>query len=282
MIKYGLFTVISLCLLISTGFAQTPGAVGAPASMDEAAKKAMANKIESLLALPAKERRTQLKQMNPKERRGLWFQLKREQQARKGITPRKRGSYAEPISIDGTGAEWVNRDLGTIVYDSGFPTTAFGGGNIIGNHFNTHTGVPVFANGSVTAIQALVVPGGAATVSNSAGFVLEGPQTVGGGALALFSTFTSASGLIDSLSFTGLNVNYTGSSFFVLFGDFDTVFIPVFGPGTNLAQGHHGVNGITGGMGPNISATSPFPGLNAFIRANGDIVPVELMQFEVK
>jgi hypothetical protein len=41
------------------------------------------------------------------------------------------------------------------------------------------------------------------------------------------------------------------------------------------------VVGYTGGTGPNITGTFDFGGtLNAFVRARGNIVPVELMSFD--
>jgi hypothetical protein len=281
MFRIGLILTLSLSL-INPLFAVEPGKGDDKTAPQLKSKEAFAQKIEELLAMPAKERKAYLKSIKPSERRGLWYQMKKEQTARKGLTV-KKADYGPGYAIGVTpGEEWANRGtLGSIIYDAGFPDTAFAGGAIIGNRFNTHTAIPVLASGSVTAIQALVIPGPANTTS-SAGFVLEGPQTTMGGALAIFSTFGTASGLIDSLSFTGLGVNYTGSSFFVLFGDFSSVYIPVFGGGTTNGQGHHGVVGITGGMGPNITATSPLTGLNSFIRASGNIVPVELMKFEVE
>ncbi|MAS92942.1 MAG: hypothetical protein CMO55_07060 [Verrucomicrobiales bacterium] len=186
------------------------------------------------------------------------------------------------------GSESISSAInGTIVYDSDFPTTAFGNGTgqIIGNRFDTFSsGFPVCNPGTVSTIRALVVPGAANTTS-SAGFVLLGPQTSMGGAQAIFSTFGAATGVIDSVSFAGLGVTYTGSSFFVLFGDFDNSYLPVFGPGTTKGQGHHAVVGYTGGMGPNITSTTPIAGMNGFIRASGVILtdtPVELMKFEVE
>jgi len=127
-----------------------------------------------------------------------------------------------------------------------------------------------------------VVPGAAKTAS-SAGFVMLGPQTGGGAAFAIVSTFTNVSGVIDTVSFTGLGASYTGSSFFVLFGDFASSYIPVLGTGSALGQGHHGAVGYTGGMGPNITGTFDFGGIyNAIIRATGNVVPVELMAFDVE
>ncbi|MCA1779058.1 MAG: hypothetical protein LC637_06670, partial [Xanthomonadaceae bacterium] len=177
----------------------------------------------------------------------------------------------------------ANRAVGTITYDDGVSTTTFGGGAIIGNRFDTHTGVPVLASGTISQVQAVVVQGPAFT-SSSAGFVIEGPQTAGGGAMAVFSTFTTGlTGTTNTVTFSGLGVNYPGSSFFVLFGDFANVYVPAFGTGTTNGQGHHGVVGYTGGMGPNITSTFDFgQTLNSLVRASGNILPVELIEYGVE
>lgn len=184
------------------------------------------------------------------------------------------------------GSESISSAInGTIVYDNDFPTFAIGNSNLVGNRFDTFSsGFPICNPGTISTIRALVVPGAANTTS-SAGFVIHGPQTSMGGAQAIFSTFGVATGVIDSVSFAGLGRTYTGSSFFVLFGDFASVYIPAFGPGTTKGQGHHAVVGYTGGMGPNITSTTPIAGMNGFIRASGVILtdtPVELMKFEVE
>jgi hypothetical protein len=185
--------------------------------------------------------------------------------------------------IDGRTKRLQTRAVGTITYDDGVITTSFGGGAIVGNRFDTHTGIPVFGSGTVETVQAVVVPGSAIT-SSSAGFVLLGPQTTMGGANAIFSTFTAGlTAATETVTFTGLGVSYTGSSFFVLFGDFASSYVPAFGSGSTLGQGFHGVVGYTGGMGPNITGTSNLGGtLNGLVRATGNIVPVELMTFGIE
>lgn len=188
----------------------------------------------------------------------------------------------------GESASALSSAVGSIVYDNGVGTTSFAQNNVIvGNRFDTFSGGnPVLMSGTVSTVIAVVAQGPAFTTS-SAGFVLEGPQTVGGGAFAIFSSFTAASGApTDTVTFTGIGRSYTGSSFFVLFGDFNNSYIPVFGTGTVNGQGHHGVIGYTGGMGPNITTTNNLGGnLNALVRAGGNIlsdVPVELMKFKVE
>ena len=241
--------------------------------------------IAKLAEMKGSDRRAYLKKLAPEERRGLWMEARRlraEDRATKA--PAKGSGYATPTPVDvEPGEEWTTGGptVGTISYDSGFPSVGFGGGQLVGNRFSTHTAAPVLASGTVSTVQAVVVPGAGLTTS-SAGFVMYGPQTGGGGAMAVASTFTTASGVIDTVNFTGLGINYTGSSFFVLFGDFSSSYIPVLGTGTVNAQGHHGRVGYTGGMGPNITATGDLGGtLNAFVRATGNILPVELMSFRI-
>lgn len=279
-----IFIAMAALILVTTFVSAQPKAPDASAKVGS---KATDPRIAELLAMSPAERRETLRNLPREERRGLWFAVQQALVANRGGAPAPAAGSGR---YDGTGfpldlgkAKKVPKKIiGTITYDSGFPTIGFGGGAIIGNHFNTHTGIPVLASGTVSTIRALVVPGPANTTS-SAGFVLEGPQTVGGGAFAIFSTFTVATGVIDSLTFSGIGASYTGSSFFVLFGDFASVYIPVYGTGTTLAQGHHGVVGYTGGMGPNITSTFDFGGaLNSFIRTRGNIVPVELMTFDVE
>ncbi len=282
------FSLALVCIILFTvhSTAQKPTAKDegqtAPRITKKTPNPAMAQKIDELLAMPGKERKTYLKGLKPEERRGLWRQLKREKAARKGLSS-KKAAYGTPFAIDVDAAAWTNRAVGSIVYDNGFPNAAFAADGYAGNHFNTHTGIPVFANGSVTSVQALVIPGPILSSSN-ASFIIAGPQTTMGNAPILFTGFTSVTGLINTVTFPGLSVNYTGSSFFVLFGDFASSYIPVFGPGTTMGQGHHAVAGTTGGMRgtSTVFNISPLTGLNSFIRASGDIVPVELMKFEVE
>lgn len=273
----------AMALFVTTTFLSAQ-----PKSPDTGAKvgaKTSDPRIETLLAMSPAERRAYLKGLSANERRGLWAKLHQTLWARRGVNPPSAtgsGQYNKPIPIGGGKAKVRQKLLGTIVYDSGFPTIGFGGNQIVGNRFNTHTGIPVVLSGTVSTIQALVVPGPINTTS-SAGFVLLGPQTGGGGASALFSTFTGAFGVISSVTFAGLGVSYTGSSFFVLFGDFASSYIPVVGTGTTLGQGHHAVVGYTGGAFPNITGTGVLGSLfNSYVRARGNIVPVELMTFEVE
>ncbi len=274
--KFGACTVLAI-------FATS---VSADDPVQVSAKYSQQSQIMELVGMEPADRRAALKAMNPKERKGLWFNVHKaiaEQRAvdRTGIQP--KGGVTVPPSAFNPSIQAV----GTIAYDSGFASVGFGDNDaapsnrLRGNQFDTHTGIPVLASGTVSTVVAQVVPGPANT-TNSAGFVLNGAQTVGGNFLALFSTFNPVTGVIDTVTFSGMSANYTGSSYYVLFGDFSVSYIPVFGTGTTLGQGHHAVAGTTGGMGPTMTTINPMTGLNAFVRSSGNIVPVELMQFDVE
>jgi hypothetical protein len=270
---------VALTLVLKT--AEAADAVAASTNTDA--------QVQQLLAMSGPERRAYIKKLPVGQRGQLWMAMKR-MKANKSVS-KGNGGYARAgksgdakkivaAKKPGEGSKSV-RAVGTIQYDSGAFSTSFGGGSIVGNRFDTHTGLPAIASGTVSTVEAVVVQGASQT-SSSAGFVLLGPQTGGGGANAIFSSFTTAAGATSTVNFSGLGVNYTGASFFVLFGDFANSYVPAFGTGTVLGQGHHGVVGYTGGMGPNITGTFNLGGgLNAFVRARGNIVPVELMNWSV-
>ncbi|RFF31262.1 hypothetical protein [Wenzhouxiangella sediminis] len=258
----------------------------APAWADEPAGVT----VEELRAMSSEERRATLKALSPEKRQGLWLQAKRmDWQENRGGSGSAEGFYRDAVAnLDSNAnprtANASPRAMGTITYDDGVITNSFGGGALVGNRFNTHDGgINITASGTIDTIQAVVVEGPAVTTS-SAGFVIEGPQTTGGGAQAIFSTFTAGlTGSTDTVTFAGLGVNYTGSSFFVIFGDFASVYVPAFGSGSTAGQGHHGVVGYTGGMGPDITGTFDFgETLNALVRATGNILPVELIEYDVQ
>jgi len=281
--------VVLLCCLTLALVVGLPAlrAQNAPASPSVKAK--VQAKVQELAKLAPEARRAELKKMTKDERRAVWFELKREQNGGKSF---KKGdaaaTYRNVSNANAAGAavkpkvKPPQQLVGSIVYDDGVGSTTFGGSAIIGNRFDTAVGNPVLTSGTVSTVVAVVAQGPAFTTS-SAGFVLEGPQTVGGAAFAIFSSFTGATGTTDTVTFAGLGANYTGSSFFVLFGDFANSYVPVFGTGTTQTQGHHGVVGYTGGMGPNITSTFDFGGaLNGLVRVTGNVLPVELMSFDVE
>lgn len=276
-------SVLALSLALPTTFAdEAAGRTGGEASITE--------RVKTLRSLPAAERRARLREMDREERRGLWFELHRQRAIENGHPPAEQGDgyarFGRPRSQAARAATATQRDAlqraqGTIQYDDGMIDIVFGGGAIIGNRFDTALGDPVTASGTVDTVQAVVVEG-PVFAADSAGFVLLGPQTVGGGAFAIASTFTAGiTGTTATVTFTGFGGSYTGSSFFVLLGDFASVYVPAYGSGSVNAQGHHGVVGYTGGMGPNITSTFDFGGaLNGLVRATGNVLPIELLSFE--
>lgn len=268
-------------------------AIGIPIvrAQDRAQSDGTETRVEALAKMSQEARRAELKKMSAEERRSLWFELKRARAEADDRKPPTR-NYGEALrsttrasdrkaAAPKAGASQL--DVGTIKYDDGVTTTTFGGGAIVGNRFDTATGEPVLQSGTVSTVVGVVHPGPAITTS-SAGFVLLGPQTPNGGAFAIFSTFTGGlTAATETVTFSGLGVEYTGDSFFVLFGDFNASYVPAFGSGSTLDQGFHGVVGYTGGQGPNITSTFDFGGtLNGLVRVTGNVLPVELMSFEVE
>jgi len=267
-------------------------AVGLPAlrAQDTPANAGAKAKVQELAKLSPEARRAELKKMTREERRAVWFELKRERTGGQKALKKGEGAaiYRNTPKARVAGAvkpkvEPPAKLVGSIVYDDGTGSTTFGGGAIIGNRFDTAVGDPLLTSGTISTVVGVVAQGPAFS-SSSAGFVIEGPQTGGGGAMAIFSTFTGiVTGTTDTVTFSGLGVNYPGSSFYVLFGDFASIYVPVFDSGTTQSQGHHGVVGYTGGMGPNITSTFDFGNaLNALVRVTGNVLPVELMSFDVE
>lgn len=253
----------------------------------------MEERVAELRAMEPAERRAVLKAMSPEERRGLWFQVKKLDREQDGGAGAETGFYREALAAEGAGndasasgqrREAGSRAVGTITYDDGAGSIDFGGGALVGNRFDTHTGVPVLASGTVSTVVGVVVPGAGVT-NSSAGFVLHGPQTTGGGATAIFSSWTNGlTANTETVTFTGIGANYTGDSFHVLFADFANSYVPRLGQGTTNGQGYHGLVGYTGGQGgPDLTGTFDFgEANNALVRASGNILPVELMEFGVE
>jgi len=178
----------------------------------------------------------------------------------------------EPIQVSKTKDL---RAIGNIAYDDGVVTTTPATSSFCyGNQFNTFTGNPVMANGSVTALAFFMMT--AAGTDNV--FVSVFGPVVGTAAPVLTSVSVPATvaGGINVHVFA-TPVAYTGSSFLagVWYIGGDTVGL---GAGTTAGQGHHGmmINDIAG------TGFAPLTGLNALVAAGGDILPVELMTFTVQ
>jgi len=168
-----------------------------------------------------------------------------------------------------------SRAMGTIMYDDGIVTatptvTSF----CYGNQFNTWSGNPAMANGSVTAMSFYMMS--AAGTDNV--FVSVFGPVVGTAAPVLESVSVpvAAAGAFNTHVFA-TPVAYVGSSFLagVWYVAGDTVGL---GAGTVGGQGHHGmsINDIAG------TGFAPLAGLNALVGASGDVLPVELMTFSVQ
>lgn len=249
-------------------------------------------RIAELRAMNASERQAALQAMNPEERKELWFQVKQMNRAEREDAQPVDGFYRNAVQSQEPGggepsakasAPAGSRDVGTITYDDGNPSVTFGGGALLGNRFDTNTGVPVVASGTVDTVMAVLQPGEAAAATDSAFFAVYGQQTTGGGATAIFSTaITGLTGETATVTFTGIGANYPGDSFFVLFDDANTGYVPAFGQGTTNGQGYHGLVGYTGGQSPDFTSTFNLGNAyNGLIRASGNILPVELIEYGV-
>jgi hypothetical protein len=272
--------LVGITSLAALGLA-VPGGSGAPAGHRAPGARDRGVEVTALRSRKGTVRHAVFTDTGARARQSSIVQVKQVKRRKRGVAKRGSGNYrggGYPVAA----RLGVTNAIGTITYDDGLGSTSFGGGAIIGNRFNTHTGIPVLASGTVSMVQAVVVPGGSQTNSSVAVVVL-GPQTGGGGAAALFHTTVNVSGPIATVNVGGIGAHYAGNSFFAVISDFPSGYIPVFGTGTNLGQGHHGMVGYTGGMFPNITGTFNFGGsLNGIVRARGNIVPVELMKFEVE
>jgi len=171
------------------------------------------------------------------------------------------------------------RAVGTITYDDGMVTSTPATTSLsYGNQFNTFTGNPVMASGSVTAMTFYMMSGAG---TDNVFVSVYGPVGAGTTAANLTSVsvpLTAGPGAFNVHVFASPLV-YTGSSFLAgvwYFGG-DTVGL---GSGTVAGQGHHGMS-----INDNPTTATGFatlPGVNALVSAGGDILPVELMTFTVQ
>ncbi len=170
-----------------------------------------------------------------------------------------------------------SRVAGLIQYDDGVVTAIPGLSSFsFGNQFSTAAGSPVNANGSVTQLQFYMASGAG---TDGVWVSVFGP-VAGTTAPVLSSAFVSviAGSATWSTHTFASPVTYTGASFLagVWYLGGDSVGL---GSGTSAGQGHHGmmINDVAG------TGFSTLPGLNALVRAGGDVlVPVELMSFSVQ
>lgn len=169
------------------------------------------------------------------------------------------------------------RTVGNIAYDDGIVTSSPATTSLsYGNQFNTFTGNPVLASGSVTAVAFFIMT---AAGTDNVFLSVYGPVS-GTTAPQLTSAsvpLTAGSGAINVHVFA-TPLSYTGSSFLagIWYIAGDTVGL---GSGTVAGQGHHGMSINDGSPGNGFAA---LPGLNALVAAGGDILPVELMTFTVQ
>ena len=171
--------------------------------------------------------------------------------------------------------------LGTIQYDDGIVTAApVVTSNAYGNRFDTAkdaggTPLGIASNGSITKMSFFIVSGaGTDNVFISLFDQLSG--TSGNLLTSLSVPLSAGSGALNVHTF-GAPINYSGNTFLagVWYVAGDTVGL---GGGTRNSQGHHGmhINDIV------VTGFTPLPNLNALVRVAGDVLPVELMNFEIE
>ncbi len=195
--------------------------------------------------------------------------------------PNERAAPGAPVTrpIAARSAARLNAEvLGTITYDDGVVNavpSAGVSGYSVGNWFNTATGAPVLASGTVTQMTFFMVTGAG---TDSVFISLYGAPS---GTTAPFVDdqsvpLNNGSGAFNTAPFAPPNV-YPGASFLagVWYVAGDTVGL---GDGTVNGQGWHAmaINDITGTDFQTIQA------LNALLSATGNVlIPVELMGFSV-
>lgn len=210
------------------------------------------------------------------------------QAERPGVAEKAAYLAAHPDAVESSGpavrpvGEPVTTELpkssrapGTITYDDGTYHSAPGvSSNCYGNQFNTWSGNPVMASGSVTALDFFM-----ASVSGNVFLSVYGPVS---GTTAPQLTSVSVPPTAGAMAWNHHTFTsplaYTGSSFLagVWYYVGDAVGLAT---GTVGGQGHHGMlinDGTTG------TGFAPLSTVNAMVRASGNVLPVELMNFTIQ
>jgi len=167
------------------------------------------------------------------------------------------------------------RAMGTITYDDGTYNSAPGVTSYCyGNQFNTWSGNPVMANGVVTALDFFMVQ-----ASGNVYLSVYGPVS-GTTAPQLTSVsvpLTAGPGQWNHHTFAS-PLSYVGSSFLAGVWYIAGEYVGL-NTGTVAGQGHHGMWINDGNPGSGFATLS---GVNGMVRASGDVLPVELMNFTIQ
>ncbi|MET0552888.1 MAG: hypothetical protein ABW221_07620 [Vicinamibacteria bacterium] len=170
----------------------------------------------------------------------------------------------------------------TITYDTGtnigFYPDAVGGNvnRVIGNRFNSQLGQPLLMTGMLSMLT--VFPANNGTQSVSIGGT---PNTMGTATVIDYIAANLMASTFNQVTFPAVTVP----------ADFVGVFIGTFGASqpagllgmSDMAvngQGYHAVDGFY--LGGNQTMLAPIANRNAMIRASGDPLPVELMDFKIQ
>jgi hypothetical protein len=182
--------------------------------------------------------------------------------------------FAPGQSLGGPNQVTITYDTGTNI---GFYPDATGGNvnRVVGNRFNSQLMQPLMT-GLLTMLT--VFPANAGTQSVSIGGT---PNTMGTAVVLDYIAANLMAGTFNQVTFPAVSVP----------ADFIGVFIGTFGASqpagllgmSDMAvngQGYHAVDGFY--LGGNQTMLAPIANRNAMIRASGDPLPVELMDFKIQ
>jgi hypothetical protein len=172
-----------------------------------------------------------------------------------------------------------------ITYDTGtnvgfYPDATTGNPNrVVGNRFNSQLGQPLLATGMVSALTVFPAASLPGTVS-----ILGPPNSMGTAmALDIFLAKSLMAGAFNQITFPAVTVG----------PDFIGVFLGFFNESTpegllgmsdmaTMGQGYHAVDGFYNAGSGYHTTLAPIANRNAMIRARGNPLPVELMDFRIK
>jgi hypothetical protein len=170
----------------------------------------------------------------------------------------------------------------TITYDNGtnigfYPDATTGNLNrVVGNRFNSQLGQPLLMTGMLSMLTVFPAASGAQSVS-----IGGTPSTMGTAMVLDYINAPMMAGVFNVVTFPAVAVP----------ADFIGVFIGTFGASQAagllgmsdmavLGQGYHAVDGFYAAG--NQTMLAPIANRNGMIRASGDPLPVELMDFKIQ
>jgi hypothetical protein len=208
-------------------------------------------------------------------RTGVWlaaFSLAAGAAVPSDAAPRRGRRAGKPLSVS-----QVPSGTTTIAYDTGmaveFPTDV--GDQVVGNRFDTRLGGPLAATNRVTRVTLFPQNSG------SQSFTFSMPPNSMGTAQVI--QYLSAN--LMAMEFNSVQL----AAEVVLPPDFIVTFIGIFAGAPGLAalddmsllgQGFHAIRGTYAV--PNIVNVVPIPNRNTLLRVTGPMLPIELIDFQIK